>query len=84
MRGGRSSGSALFAQATSAPSGVWATGVAVHTEGRLRRHALIPRVVEALARRLQVQERMTRQIAELLEELVEPRGVGVDGIGSES
>ncbi len=37
----------------------------------------IPRVVEAFARRLQVQERMTRQIAELLEELVEPRGVGV-------
>ena len=37
----------------------------------------IPRVVEAFARRLQVQERMTRQIAELLDELIEPQGVGV-------
>ena len=37
----------------------------------------IPRVVEAFARRLQVQERMTRQIAELIDELVEPQGVGV-------
>lgn len=37
----------------------------------------IPRVVEAYARRLQVQERMTRQIANLIEELVEPQGIGV-------
>jgi len=37
----------------------------------------IPRVVDAFARRLQVQERMTRQVADLLVELVEPRGVGV-------
>jgi GTP cyclohydrolase I len=37
----------------------------------------IPRVVDAFARRLQVQERMTRQVADLLAELVEPRGVGV-------
>lgn len=37
----------------------------------------IPRVVEAFARRLQVQERMTRQIAALLDELIEPHGVGV-------
>jgi GTP cyclohydrolase I len=37
----------------------------------------IPRVVDAFARRLQVQERMTRQIAELLQELVNPLGVGV-------
>lgn len=37
----------------------------------------IPRVVDAFARRLQVQERMTRQIADLLEELIKPRGVGV-------
>ncbi len=37
----------------------------------------IPRVVEAFARRLQVQERMTRQIAELLDQLIEPQGVGV-------
>ena len=37
----------------------------------------IPRVVDAFATRLQVQERMTRQIAELLQDLVNPLGVGV-------
>jgi GTP cyclohydrolase I len=37
----------------------------------------IPRVVEAFARRLQVQERMTREIADLISELIQPRGVGV-------
>jgi GTP cyclohydrolase I len=35
------------------------------------------RVVEIFARRLQVQERMTRQIAEALEEHLEPHGVAV-------
>ena len=37
----------------------------------------IPRIVDAFARRLQVQERMTRQIADLLNSLVEPQGVAV-------
>ncbi|MEJ7605731.1 MAG: GTP cyclohydrolase I FolE [Bryobacteraceae bacterium] len=37
----------------------------------------IPRIVDAFARRLQVQERLTQQIAETLQELVNPRGVGV-------
>jgi GTP cyclohydrolase I len=37
----------------------------------------IPRVVDAFARRVQVQERMTRQIAELLWDLINPLGVGV-------
>jgi GTP cyclohydrolase IA len=37
----------------------------------------IPRIVEMFARRLQVQERMTRQIAELIAEILEPQGVGV-------
>ena len=42
----------------------------------------IPRIVEAFARRLQVQERMTQQIANLIDELVEPQGVAVivDGL----
>lgn len=42
----------------------------------------IPRIVEVFARRLQVQERMTRQIAELIDELVQPLGVAVviDGL----
>jgi GTP cyclohydrolase IA len=37
----------------------------------------IPRIVEVFARRLQVQERLTNQIAESIMELVEPQGVGV-------
>lgn len=37
----------------------------------------IPRIVEMYARRLQVQERMTTQIAELLMERLQPDGVGV-------
>jgi GTP cyclohydrolase I len=37
----------------------------------------IPRMVEMFARRLQVQERMTHQIAEFLGEMVKPRGVAV-------
>jgi GTP cyclohydrolase I len=37
----------------------------------------IPRIVEMFARRLQVQERMTRQIAELIQEVLEPHGVSV-------
>jgi GTP cyclohydrolase I len=37
----------------------------------------IPRIVEMFARRLQVQERMTREIAELIEEVLEPQGVAV-------
>ncbi len=42
----------------------------------------IPRIVEVYARRLQIQERMTRQIAELIDELVQPLGVAVvvDGL----
>ncbi len=37
----------------------------------------IPRIVDMFAKRLQVQERMTRQIAELLENVLEPLGVAV-------
>ena len=37
----------------------------------------IPRIVDMFARRLQVQERMTRQIAEFLQELLHPLGVAV-------
>jgi GTP cyclohydrolase I len=37
----------------------------------------IPRLVEMFARRLQVQERMTMEIARTLEQVLEPRGVGV-------
>jgi GTP cyclohydrolase IA len=37
----------------------------------------LPRLVDVFARRLQVQERLTRQIAESIQELLEPCGVGV-------
>ena len=37
----------------------------------------IPRIVDMFARRLQVQERLTQQIAETLQKVLEPRGVGV-------
>ena len=37
----------------------------------------IPRIVEMFARRLQVQERMTQEIAALLQQILEPQGVGV-------
>jgi GTP cyclohydrolase IA len=37
----------------------------------------IPRIVDMFAHRLQVQERLTRQIADILQELLEPQGVAV-------
>lgn len=37
----------------------------------------IPRIVDMFARRLQVQERLTREIAEALETVLDPTGVGV-------
>ncbi|MBI2330845.1 MAG: GTP cyclohydrolase I FolE [Chloroflexi bacterium] len=37
----------------------------------------IPRIVDMFARRLQVQERMTRQIADFLHDLLNPQGVAV-------
>ena len=37
----------------------------------------LPRVVEVFARRLQVQERLTEQIASALMEVLQPQGVGV-------
>ena len=37
----------------------------------------IPRLVDVFARRLQIQERMTNQIAETIREKIDPRGVAV-------
>jgi GTP cyclohydrolase I len=51
--------------------------VAYMPAGRVIGLSKIPRIVDVFARRLQVQERLTRQIADLLQELLEPRGVAV-------
>jgi GTP cyclohydrolase I len=37
----------------------------------------LPRIVEMFSRRLQVQERLTEQVAEALQSVLQPRGVGV-------
>ena len=51
-------------------------------DGRSIGLSKIPRIVDLFARRLQVQERMTSQIAEALQDALQPKGVGVvaDGV----
>lgn len=51
--------------------------VAYVPDGRVVGLSKIPRLVEAFARRLQIQERLTQEIARTLMELVQPKGVGV-------
>jgi GTP cyclohydrolase I len=51
--------------------------VAYVPKGRVIGLSKIPRIVEMYARRLQVQERMTQQIADFLMETVDPMGVAV-------
>jgi GTP cyclohydrolase I len=51
--------------------------VAYIPNGRVIGLSKIPRIVEMYARRLQVQERMTQQIAEFLMDTLHPRGVAV-------
>ncbi len=51
--------------------------VAYIPNGRVIGLSKIPRLVDVFARRLQVQERLTRQIADAIQEAIEPRGVGV-------
>lgn len=51
--------------------------VAYIPRGRVIGLSKIPRVVDMFSRRLQVQERMTRQVAEFLQEVLHPRGVAV-------
>ncbi len=54
-----------------------AAHVAYVPDGRVIGLSKIPRVVEMYARRLQVQERMTQQVADFLMERLAPKGVGV-------
>jgi len=51
--------------------------VAYIPDGKVLGLSKIPRIVDMFARRLQVQERMTRQIADFIRDLLKPQGVAV-------
>jgi GTP cyclohydrolase I len=51
--------------------------VAYIPDGKVLGLSKIPRIVDMFARRLQVQERLTRQIADFLRDLLHPQGVAV-------
>jgi GTP cyclohydrolase I len=51
--------------------------IAYIPNGKILGLSKIPRIVEAFSRRLQIQERMTQEIADTLFENLEPDGVGV-------
>ena len=51
--------------------------VAYIPNGKVIGLSKIPRLVDIFARRLQVQERLTTQIAETIQKVIEPQGVGV-------
>jgi GTP cyclohydrolase I len=51
--------------------------IAYIPEGKVIGLSKIPRIVDMYARRLQLQERMTRQIADFLQETLKPQGVAV-------
>ena len=51
--------------------------VAYIPNGKIVGLSKLPRIVDIYARRLQVQERLTEEIAAAIEEALEPRGVGV-------
>ena len=51
--------------------------VAYIPDGKIIGLSKIPRIVEMYSRRLQVQERMTQQIAETLDDILSPKGVAV-------
>jgi GTP cyclohydrolase I len=51
--------------------------VAYIPNGKIVGLSKIPRLVDMFARRLQVQERLTKEIAQALEDALHPRGVGV-------
>ena len=51
--------------------------VAYIPKGKVIGLSKIPRLVEVFARRLQIQERLTRQIADAIQNAIQPQGVGV-------
>ena len=51
--------------------------VAYMPHGKVLGLSKIPRIIDMFSRRLQVQERLTRQIAEFLVEVLDPKGVAV-------
>ena len=51
--------------------------IAYIPQGKVVGLSKLPRLVDVFARRLQVQERMTRQIAEAVQDTIHPMGVGV-------
>ncbi len=51
--------------------------VAYIPNGKVIGLSKVPRLIDVFARRLQVQERLTRQIADAIQGAIEPRGVGV-------
>ena len=51
--------------------------VAYIPNGKVIGLSKIPRLIEAFSRRLQIQERLTTQIAEAIQSTIEPQGVGV-------
>lgn len=51
--------------------------VAYLPAGRVVGLSKLPRLVDMFSRRLQVQERLTNQIAQTIQEVIRPRGVGV-------
>lgn len=58
-------------------SGTVAVGYIPGDEGRVVGISKLARLVEVYARRLQIQERMTKEIAEALEQAIRPAGVAV-------
>ena len=51
--------------------------IAYLPQGKVLGLSKLPRIVDVFSRRLQVQERLTQQIAEAIEEAIQPQGVGV-------
>jgi GTP cyclohydrolase I len=51
--------------------------IAYIPDGKIIGLSKVPRLVEIFARRLQVQERLTDQIASAIQDIVRPKGVGV-------